>query len=49
VSVVGDSEVMVTFVVLDDEDPAGNAAERLKIIKFSGRGRGVGKGIIRRN
>ena len=31
---MGDSEVMVTFVVLDDKDPVGNAAEGLKLLNF---------------
>ena len=49
VCVVSDSEFLFMSVLLDDDDPAGNAAERHKIIKFSGRGWGGGKGNIRRN
>jgi hypothetical protein len=33
-SVVSGSELLVSFVILDDEDPARNFGERLKIIKI---------------
>jgi len=42
VRVVSDSEVFFMFVILDDDDPARNVAERHKIIKCWGEGE-VGK------
>ena len=48
-SVVSGSELLVMFVILDDEDPARNFGERLKIIKIFFCGGGLGKGSIRRN
>ena len=32
-SVVSDRELLVRLVILDDEDPARNFSERLKVIK----------------